>query len=55
MDNDFIAHVEKTLDEFRTRIEGLEKAVMQIPQINFQTDPSRPQTVVVEPAALTGA
>lgn len=52
MDNDFMANVEIALDEFRTKIAALELAVTQIPQINFQADPSRPAGVVVEPAAL---
>lgn len=43
--------VEIALDDFRTRISALEKAVTKIPQINMQADPSRLPGVVVEPAA----
>lgn len=53
MDNDFMAQVEIRLDEMQSRITALEKAVTQIPQINFQADPSRLPGVVVEPAALS--
>lgn len=41
------------------RLKALEVAVTKIPQINMETDPSRPAVVVVdpssvEPAPLTG-
>jgi len=52
MDMEFYQSLEQTLDEMRSKISALEKAVTQIPQINFQADPSRPAGVVVEPAAL---
>jgi len=54
MEMEFFQSLEITLDEMRSKIEALELAVTQIPQINFQADPSRPQGVVVEPAALDG-
>lgn len=47
-----MAQTEIALDELRTKIRLLEDAVTQIPQINFEVDPSRPQGVVVEPSAL---
>lgn len=46
--------LEIRLDEMSTSIKALELAVMQIPHINMETDPSRPAGVVVEPAALDG-
>jgi len=52
MDMEFYQSLERTLDEFRTKIKALELAVTQIPQINFEVDPSRPSVVLVEPAAL---
>lgn len=52
MDQEFLASLERTLDDLRTRVKSLEDAVQQIPQINMQSDPSRPAGVVVEPAAL---
>jgi hypothetical protein len=52
MDNDWMAQVEMQLDSLRSQVEMLTKAVTQIPQINMEADPSRPQGVVVEPAAL---
>lgn len=52
MDIEFIAYLEQMLDDHKTRIDALEKAVTQIPQINFETDISRPVVVRVEPAAL---
>lgn len=52
MDNDFMAQVEIRLDEMNTRLLAAELALVQIPQINFQTDPSRLPGVVVAPAAL---
>lgn len=54
MENDFFAQIEIRLDELTMKVASLEKAVTQIPQINMETDPSRPEGVVVEPAALTG-
>lgn len=53
MDLEFLAQLTITLDELRTRVKMLEEAVTQIPQINFQVDPSRPAGVLVTPAALT--
>lgn len=54
MDIDFFAHVEQTLDDYKMRIEALELALTQIPQIDFESDPSRPRGVKVAPAALKG-
>lgn len=54
MDIDFIAYIEQTFDDYKTRIEALELAVTQIPQIDFETDPSRPPGVKVAPPALKG-
>jgi len=54
MDNEFWAQFEISLDDLRTRLAAVEKALTQIPQINMQTDPSRLSGVVVEPAALNG-
>lgn len=54
MDIDFIASVEQRLDDYRMRIEALELAVTQIPQIDFEADVSRPRGVKVAPAALKG-
>ena len=47
MDIDFVAHVERTLDDYRYRIEALEKALTQLPEVEIQEDISRPQGVVV--------
>jgi hypothetical protein len=52
MDIDFFANVEQTFDDFRNRIEALEKAVTQLPNVEFQPDPSRLPGVRVAPAAL---
>ena len=52
MDIDFLAYVEQTLDNYKSRIEALEKAVTQIPAIDFEADPSRPPGVKVDPAAV---
>lgn len=52
MEKEFYGQLEMTLDDLRTRIKLLEDAVTQIPQINFEVDPSRPAGVIVEPAAL---
>jgi hypothetical protein len=49
-----MTQLEIRLDEFEMKIKALELAVTQVPQINFEVDPSRPAGVVVVPAALTG-
>lgn len=54
MDIDYLAQLEIRLDLIETRIKSLELALTQIPLIDMQADPSRPQGVVVEPAALNG-
>lgn len=52
MDNDFMAQVEIELDDLRTQVKMLTDAMLQIPHINMEADPSRPQGVVVSPPAL---
>ena len=52
MDNDFMQQMEIRWDDLNTRMLAAEKALTQIPQINLQSDPSRPPGVVVEPSAL---
>lgn len=52
IESDYYAQLEMTLDELKVRVKALEDAVTAIPQINFEADPSKPQGVVVEPAAL---
>lgn len=52
MDTEYLATLESRLDNLSTRLDAAEKALMQIPQINMQADPSRPPGVIVEPAAL---
>jgi hypothetical protein len=47
MDNEWIQSVEMQLDSLRSQVEALTHAVTQIPQINKQTDPSRPAGVVI--------
>lgn len=54
MDNDYLAQLEMTLDDFRTRIKALEDALTRLPNVNMQPDPSRTPGVVVEPAPLNG-
>jgi hypothetical protein len=50
MDIDFHAHVEQTLDNFRSRIEALEKVALQSPNVEMESDPSRPTVVRTAPA-----
>lgn len=50
MDIDFTASVEQRLDDYKTRIEAMEKALTQLPNVNFQPDPSRLPGVRVAPA-----
>jgi hypothetical protein len=52
MDNEFMAQIVMQLDDMETRLKAAELALVQIPQINFETDPSRLPGVVVQPAAL---
>lgn len=52
MDQEYMRALEIAIDELQTKVAALEKAVTQIPQINMETDPSRPDVVNVEPAAL---
>lgn len=52
MDIDFFSYVEQTLDDYKNRIEALEKALIQLPSVEFQPDPSRLPGVRVSPAAL---
>lgn len=52
MDIDFFANVEQTFDDFRNRIEALEKALTQLPGVNYEADPSRLPRVRVDPAAI---
>jgi hypothetical protein len=54
MDIDYLAELEITLDLIQTRLKAVETALTQLPLINMQADPSRPEGVVVEPAALDG-
>lgn len=49
MDIDFFAHVEQTLDNYKSRIEALEAAMIQLPSVEMQPDPSRLPGVVVAP------
>lgn len=49
MDIDFFAHVEQTLNNFGDRIAALEKALLQLPDVEMEPDPSRPQVVVPAP------
>lgn len=52
MDKEFLAYLESTLDELRTKVSLLEKALTQLPNVTMQPDPSRPAGVMVEPAPL---
>jgi len=54
MDLEFYRQLEIRFDDLNTRLKAAELALTQIPQINFEADPSRPTGVVVEPAALNG-
>lgn len=49
MDIDFFAHVEQTLDNFRSRIEALEGALTELPNVEYTPDSSRPPGVRVSP------
>lgn len=50
MDIDFYSSVEQRLDDYQTRILALEKALTQLPNVNFQAEPSRLPGVRVDPA-----
>lgn len=50
MDIDFIAHVEMTLDNYRQRIEALEKTLTELPEVVLQPDASRTQGVIIDPS-----
>jgi hypothetical protein len=52
MDIDFFANIEQTFDDFRNRIEALEKALIALPGVNYEADPSRLPRVKVDPAAI---
>lgn len=52
MDTNFQAYVEQTLDNFRFRIEAIEKALVLVPAIDFERDLSRPEVVKVAPQAV---
>ncbi len=52
MEYDFYAQVESRLDDLNTRLKAAEQALLQIPQINMEQDVSRPQVILVDPAAL---
>jgi hypothetical protein len=52
MDIDFNAHVEQTLDNFKSRIEALEAAFIQLPNVEMQPDPSRLPGVIVAPEPI---
>lgn len=51
MDIDFAAYVEQALDDYKNRIEALEQALIQLPSVEYQPDPSRLPGVRVRPAA----
>lgn len=50
MDIDFAAYVEQMLDDHKNRIDALEKALVQLPSVEYQPDPSRLPGVRVAPA-----
>jgi hypothetical protein len=52
MDNEFMRQLEMRLDDMNSRLKSAELALTQVPQINFQVDPSRPAGVIVEPDSL---
>lgn len=52
MDNDFYAQLEIRLDEMATRIKTLEDALLALPNVYRQPDPSRPAGIVVAPGVL---
>lgn len=49
MDIDFFAEVERRLDDYKTRIEALETALVELPNVTYEPDPSRLPGVRVEP------
>lgn len=49
---DFNAHVEMTLDNFKTRIEALEKALTQVSYVEQESDPSHLPGVKINAEAL---
>ena len=52
MEHEYLAQLESKLDRMEARLHAAELALTQIPQINFELDPSRLPGVVVAPAAL---
>lgn len=52
MDIDFNAHVEQTLDNYRVRIEALEKALSQVEYVEMEPDPSHLPGVKINAEAL---
>lgn len=52
MDEEFYAMVERSFDELRMKIAAIEDALVKLPFINMEADPSRPQVIKVDPAGL---
>lgn len=48
----YLRQLEEKLDRMETRLKAAELALTQIPQIDFEVDPSKLPGVVVAPAAL---
>jgi hypothetical protein len=50
MDIDFRAYIEQTLNNLSDRVEALESALVQLPAVEYEPDPSRVPGVRIVPA-----
>ena len=50
MDINYYAYVEQELDRLRSRVSAMEEAMVQLPAVDYEPDPSRLQGVKVAPA-----